>query len=141
MTPELRQKLRGLLLQHEGFRQFPYTDTTGHLTIGIGRNLDSRGISQNEAFILLDDDSLYFSSKLSSVLPFFDSLDGIRQIALVDMCFNLGVNGLLEFKNFLGFVEKKDWKNASAELLDSKAAAQCVDRYKRLAEIILTGVF
>jgi lysozyme len=140
MNPESRHKLRGLLLQDESFKQFPYTDTTGHLTIGIGRNLSTRGISENEAFTLLDDDIIYFGSKLSNLLPFYDSLDEIRQIALINMCFNLGVNGFLEFKNFIGYVEEKDWQKASVELLNSKAAHQCPDRYQRLSVIIKTGV-
>ena len=139
MNPDARQKLRGLLLEHESYRQFPYTDTTGHITIGIGRNLDSRGISQNEAFTLLDDDIIYFTSKLNSALSFYPGLDEIRQIVLIDMCFNLGINGLLTFDKFLGFVEDHDWENASKELLNSKAAQQCPDRYKNLSEIILTG--
>lgn len=139
MTPESRQKLRGLLLQHESFRQFPYTDTTGHLTIGIGRNLDARGISQNEAFTLLDDDIQYFSSKLNSILPFFDSLDEIRQIVLIDMCFNLGVNGFLEFKDMLACLDQKDYEGATQALLHSKAATQCPDRYQTLAVIMRTG--
>lgn len=139
MTPELRQKLRGLLLQHESYRQFPYTDTTGHLTIGIGRNLSDRGISQNEAFTLLDDDIIYFSSKLNSVLPFYSELDEIRQLVLIDICFNVGLNGFLGFKNFLGFINKKDWENAGKELLDSKAAHQCPERYKNLYDILISG--
>lgn len=139
MTPESRQKLRSLLVQNESYRQFPYTDTTGHLTVGIGRNLSNRGISQNEAFTLLDDDILYFISKLDSLFSFYSSIDDIRQIVLVDICFNVGINGLLKFKNMLGFLEKKDWENAANEILNSNAAKENVNRYKQLASIMLTG--
>lgn len=139
MTPDSRTKLKHLLVRHEEYKQYPYTDTTGHLTVGIGRNLSARGISTTEAFYLLDDDILYFTSKLNVVLPFFNDLDETRKIALIDMCFNLGVQGLLEFVNFLHALEAKDYKTASQELLNSKAATQCPNRYHDLANIILTG--
>jgi lysozyme len=138
-TPETRQKLKNLLVQQESYRQFPYIDNTGHLTIGIGRNLSDRGISSNEALALLDDDIFYFSSKLSSLFSFFDSLDDNRQIVLVDMCFNLGFNGLLNFRDMLDAIERGDFERASQEILDSKAANQARDRYDQLAYIMRTG--
>lgn len=139
MNPDARQKLKNLLVQHESYRQFPYTDTTGNLTIGIGRNISKRGISSSEALSLLDDDIFYFSSKLSSILSFFDGLDDNRKIALVDMCFNLGINGFLGFKGMLEAIEAKDFVKASEEILNSKAAEQCHDRYQTLSYIMRTG--
>jgi lysozyme len=139
MDIEARKKLKDLLIQHEQYRQFPYTDSTGHLTIGIGRNISTRGISSSEALQLLDDDIFYFSSKLSHLIPFFDTLDNVRQIVLIDMCFNLGINGILEFKDMLAALERKDFIGASSEISNSKAAAQDVNRYEQLAYIMKTG--
>lgn len=139
MTPDVRQKLKNLLVQHESYRQFPYTDTTGHLTIGIGRNLSDRGISSSEALQLLDDDIFYFSSKLDHLLPFFNGMDDNRKIVLVDMCFNLGVHGLLEFQEMLKAIEDKNYELASEQILKSKAADQDVNRYQQLSYIMKTG--
>jgi lysozyme len=139
MSPEARQKLKGLLLKHESFKPFVYTDTTHHLTIGIGRNLSDRGISQDEALILLDDDIFYFSSKLSTLLPYFDKFDDNRKICIVDLCFNLGIRGLLGFKEMLAALERKDYESAATEILNSKGATQCVERYQELAYIMRTG--
>lgn len=139
MTPEAKMRLRNLLTSHESYRQFPYTDTTGHLTIGIGRNLTDRGISTNEALMLLDDDISYFSNKLSHYLPCFTGLDSNRQIALVDMCFNLGVQGFLGFTSMIQAIENKDWKRAYQEILNSKLAQQNPERTTQSANIILTG--
>ena len=139
MTPEARHKLKNLLVQHEACRNFPYTDTTGHLSIGVGRNLSDRGISTVEALLLLDDDILYFSSKLYSLVDFFDKLDENRQIVLVDMCFNLGVNGFLGFQSMLKALESGDYDSAAKEILASKAAEQCPERYQRLSSIMRTG--
>lgn len=139
MTPDSRVKLKNLLVQHESFRQFPYTDTTGHLSIGIGRNLSDRGISSTEALSLLDDDIFYFSSKLASLVPVFNNLDDNRKIVLIDMCFNLGVNGFLEFKEMLAACDTGNWDEASKQIENSKAAEQDVNRYQSLAYIMKTG--
>lgn len=139
MTPEGKQKLKGLLLQHESFRQFPYTDTTGHLTIGIGRNLVDRGITQSEALFLLDDDIVYFNSKLLHFLPFFIHLSENRQIALINMCFNLGVQGFLGFKGMILALESHDYNRAAQEMLDSKWAEQVGERAVQLSNIMRTN--
>lgn len=139
MTPETRQKLRSLLLQNESYKQYPYSDTTGHLTIGIGRNLSDRGISQAEAFALLDDDVLYFSSKLSQLCEYFDGLDDNRKIAVIDMCFNVGVNSFLSFHDFHDAMARHDYVAASNAMLDSRWAAQVGQRAVTDAYIIKTG--
>lgn len=139
MTPETRLKLKKLLVIHESYKQFPYQDSTGHLTIGIGRNLDDRGISTTEAFQLLDDDIFYFYTKLNHALPFFCDMSDNRQIALVDMCFNLGINGLLGFTQAIEALKNKDYEAAAKEMLDSKWAEQVGERANTLAEIIRTG--
>ena len=139
MTPEGKQKLKTLLVHHESYRQFPYTDVTGHLTVGIGRNLSDRGISTTEAFYLLDDDVLYFTAKLNHFLPFFPMLNEPRQIALVDMCFNLGIQGLLNFTQMISALERGDYIEAANEMLDSKWALQVGQRAITLANIMRTG--
>ncbi len=139
MTLEGRQKLRNLILNHESYKQFPYNDTTGCLTIGIGRNLSDRGISQNEAFSLLDDDIIYFYSKLSQLCSYFNDLDENRKIALIDMCFNLGVHGFLGFNDLHTALEIHDYENASKAMLDSKWAQQVGERAITDANIIKTG--
>lgn len=139
MTPEGKQKLKGLLVRHEKYMQFPYSDTTGHLTVGIGRNLTDRGVSATEAFYLLGDDVDYFDSKLLQYLRCYSGLSEARQIALVDMCFNLGVQGFLNFKEMIAALEMGDHGRAADEMLNSKWAQQVGDRANVLANIIRTG--
>ncbi len=138
MTPDAKQKLKSLLLNHEAYRQFLYTDTTGHLTIGIGRNLSDRGISITEALSLLEDDIVYFYSKLAHYVSCFDKLSDNRKIVLVDMCFNMGINGFLKFTDMLQALAQTDYETAAKEILDSKAAIQCPERYHQLAQIMRT---
>jgi lysozyme len=139
MTPEGKQKLKQLLVNHESYKQFVYTDTTGHLTIGVGRNLSDRGLSHNEALYLLDDDIQYFTGKLNHFLGFFSALSENRQIALVDMCFNLGVQGFLNFTQMILALESHDYDRAAYHMLDSKWAEQVGERAMCLANIIRTG--
>lgn len=139
MSPEGKHKLKQLLVNHESFRQFPYVDTTNNLTIGVGRNLSDRGISPTEAFYLLDDDILYFSGKLNHFLGFFHTLDENRQIALIDMCFNVGVQGFLNFTQMILALESGDYERAAFEMLDSKWASQVGERASCLANIMRTG--
>lgn len=139
MTPEGKAKLKQLLVQHESFRQFPYSDSTNHLTIGVGRNLSDRGISPTEAFYLLDDDILYFTGKLNHYLNFFHSIDENRQIALIDMCFNVGLQGFLNFTQMILALEANDYERAALEILDSKWASQVGERATCLASIVRTG--
>ena len=139
MSPDARQKIKSLLVHHEGIKLFPYTDTTGNLSIGCGRSLSTRGITQIEAFYLLDDDIQYFLDKLNHFLPFFTKMSENRQVALVDMCFNLGVQGFLNFRNMILALESGDYERAAREMLDSKWAEQTGERATTLANIIRTG--
>jgi GH24 family phage-related lysozyme (muramidase) len=54
LSDDAYEKCKNLLKSQEGFRQFPYKDTTGNTTIGYGRNLEVRGIFQEEAGMMLD---------------------------------------------------------------------------------------
>lgn len=139
MSPVSLKKLKALLIEHEGFKLFPYEDTTGNLTIGVGRNLKGNGMRQSEVLNMLDNDVDFFASKLASNVPSFPELDDTRKIVLVDMCFNLGLKGFLTFKNMLSAIKNKDWDVAAFHILKSKAYSQAPNRYKQLAEMMKTG--
>lgn len=139
MTPEGKQKLKGLLVSHEPYHQFPSVDPIGRLLIGIGRNLSDRGISTTEAFHLLDDDIMYFSGKLAHFLPCYTDLSEHRKIALIDMCFNLGIQGFLNFKETIAALECHDYDRAADEMLKSKWYEQVGERVITIANIIRSG--
>lgn len=139
MTPDVRAKIRSLLLAEESYRQFPYVDTTSHLTIGIGRNLTSRGISMPEALFLLENDISYFTDKLREYIREFDSLDENRQCVLISMCFNLGVQGFLNFTKMIAAIDDGNFDLAASEMLQSTWASQVPGRVHALSSIIRTG--
>jgi len=134
-----RDRLQDQLIRDEGLRLKPYTDTVGKLTIGVGRNLTDRGITQTEAFYLLDRDIDLADLDCRARLPWFDTLDEVRQAALVNMCFNLGINRLMKFKHTLECIKHGDYEQASVAMLESLWAQQTGDRSLRLAEQIRTG--
>lgn len=126
------------LRRDEGMRLKPYTDTVGKLTIGCGRNLTDVGISQEEADYLLANDIKRAQDALSSY-PWYTALDSIRQAAITNMAFNLGLHGLLGFPHFLSAVAKQDWITAASELANSVWAKQVGDRATRLEQQIVSG--
>lgn len=134
-----RTKLRAQLIDHEGLRLKPYTDTTGHVTIGVGRNLDGRGISEAEAFALLDNDIERCEAELDANLPWWRKMSEVRQRVLLDMCFNLGITKLLEFKNTLRNMELRRYRVAAEGMLDSKWARQVGRRATNLAAMMRSG--
>ena len=120
MTPQSITKLKDF----EGLRLKPYTDTTGHLSIAWGRNLDSRGISYDEAEMMLANDLDIATAEARSNFDWFDRLDPVRQDFIVMMIFNIGVPRLKGFKKMLTAIEAQDWGQAGAELVDSTWAKQ-----------------
>lgn len=128
-----------LITQEEGFSQFPYKDIFGTLTIGYGRNLVDRGISASEALFLLEKDVEYYQQKLCESLTCFLEMNEARQIALISMCFNLGVNGFLKFHKMIDALNDQNYELASSEMLNSKWAEQIGKRAQDLAIVIELG--
>ncbi len=130
--------LEKMLMTEEGLRLKPYRCTAGKLTIGIGRNLDDVGISQDEAEYLLANDIRRLERALMGNAT-FNSLDDNRKTAIMNMAFQLGVNGCLSFRNMWSALASKDWRNAHDEALKSQWAKQTPARAKRVALILLNG--
>jgi lysozyme len=124
---------------HEGERLKPYRCTAGKLTIGIGRNLEDRGISRDESAYLLGNDIDDHWRELLKALPWVEQLDEVRQRVLLDMAFNLGVAGLLAFKKTLGTIREGNYEKAASMMLDSKWAKQVGQRADRLSRMMFTG--
>ena len=131
--------LKESLMRDEGLRLKPYTDTTGHLTIGFGRNLTTVGLSLAEAEVLLDNDIQRAAADVQAALPWTGGLDEPRRAALINMAFNLGVQGLLGFPKMLAACERGDWRLAAVEAISSRWAQQVGARAGRLAAQLETG--
>lgn len=128
-----RQRLAGQLLVDEGLRLTPYRCPAGKLTIGVGRNLEDRGITQAEALLLLENDISAFWGQLCVRLPWLLQAPEPVQEAVVNMAFNLGLAGLLGFKTTLGLMQGGSYAEAAEEMLASRWAGQVGERARRLA--------
>ena len=128
------------LTRDEGVRLRPYKDTVGKLTLGIGRNLDDVGISADEAdFMLSNDLNERVLPGLRKSLPWYSTLNESRQRVLANMAFNLGIDGLLKFRNMLAACQAGDYNLAANEMLNSTWAKQVGDRAQRLADMMRGG--
>lgn len=117
-----------------------YQDTVGKWTIGIGRNLSDRGISKDESRYLLKNDINNTYSALNHFLPIWKDLDEVRQRALFNMGFNLGIAKLLRFRKMIAALEIKDWNEAANQAKDSDWYKQVGKRAERIVHMISTGV-
>lgn len=131
--------LREQLQRDEGLRLTPYTDSTGHLTIGYGYNL-SNGIPKFIADALLEYKMNEARDDVARTLPWASTLDQARHDVLVNMAYNLGIGGLLEFRRTLTAIQAGAWEQAAIDMLESKWATQVGDRAERLAKQMRDGV-
>jgi lysozyme len=106
-----------LLIKHEGYSCYPYECTKGRLTIGYGRNLESRGITRDEARYLMRNDIHRCQLDLRRIFGrSFDNFNEDRQNALIDMRFNLGYKGFRGFKKFIAAIKRGDFEHAIWEM-------------------------
>lgn len=124
---------------HEGLKLKPYRDTKGVLTIGVGRNLEAKGISQDEALFMLRNDIREAVGQLEQY-DWYSKLDPIRQKVIVDMCFNLGLDGLLRFRQMIAAVEAGDFRAAADQMVNSAWYQQVGARSRRLERMMRTGI-
>lgn len=129
--------LRHQLRIDEGVKKFPYVDSVGKLSIGVGHNLADKGLPDPIIDALLDWDITDAQAYATSLLPDFDDLSDVRKYVVCNMSFNLGPK-LSGFRNFLLAVHEQRWADASDEMLKSLWAEQVGDRAKRLANAMRT---
>lgn len=132
------EKAAELVRIHEGLRLRPYQCTAGKTTIGYGRNLDDKGISQGEAELMLVADLTECETDLEG-FPWWERLSDNRKAALIDMRFNLGGAGLRQFKAMLVCIALGDYAGAAREMLDSRWARQVGNRADELSKLMREG--
>lgn len=144
MTSEQRDALRADLIRDEGIRLAAYTDSAGYLTIGIGRLIDARkpgaGLRHEEALLLCENDIRACFDDLHQFV-WFMRLDPVRQRAVLNMRFQLGVGGFRGFRRMIAALERSDLAAAAREGLDSKwASTDTPARARRVLRMLETGL-
>lgn len=133
------------LIFEEGIRLHPYQDSEGYWTIGVGHLIDNRRggalpfgvcsfpIPEQMAMQILLDDIHKVHTPLARDLEYWDDLGKIRQVCLISMAFQLGLDGLYKFKKMLSAVEFGHYATAADEMLDSRWAIQTANRANRIS--------
>jgi lysozyme len=139
-TPQLVSDL----CRDEGYEAHAYTDSLGNLTIGVGHLLPkgtpfNTTWSDDQIEEALTDDIAKAESCLDASLPWWRDLDDVRQDVMVEMCFNLGIGGLLGFSFMLAQLKRGQYADAASAMLNSKWAKQVGQRAMRLADMMRTG--
>ena len=133
-----KQRLFTQLRLHEGVEHKPYKCTAGYLTIGVGRNIEERGLSDDEIDYILSNDVDIVIDELGRTYDWFFDLSEVRQRVIADMVFNLGLPRFSQFKNMIAAIEAEDYVQASNEMMDSRWAEQVGLRASRLSEMMET---
>ena len=137
-TVKQKINIKEWLIKHEGLKVRPYYDTLGNLTIGVGRNLSGSDLESEIIFQMLDNDIARCKYELSKFDWYKNSSDNI-QACLENMCFNMGINKLLQFKNMIKALSDKNYELAAKEAIDSKWTEQVKGRATEIAEVISKG--
>ncbi len=142
MTESLQQRL----IRHEGIVLHEYKDSLGYLTVGVGHLITPEDgdtydtpITRAEAITVLQSDITKAIIELSKSLPWASKLDPARHDVLIELCFWLGIGGLLGFKHMLADLQRLNYDGAAQELLNSELHKQCPARCEELAGILLSG--
>lgn len=146
---KLNELVAELLAFEEGYRAQAYLCSEGYATIGIGTRLssvkfigleayDDLEVSMDTAKALLQQEMVKLVKQLNDYTWFY-GLDNSRKAIVVSLAYQLGVTGLLKFKMMIKAIREGDYAEASIQMLDSLAARQTPNRFKRQAEVMLTG--
>lgn len=129
------------LKRDEGLRLTAYRDTVGVWTVGYGHAHVPPGTiwTRQKAEQVLREDALKHGRELEAKAPWIASLDPVRRRVLWNMAFNLGINGLLGFKNTLAMIQRGEYAKAAQGMLNSKWARQVGQRAQRLAKQMRDG--
>ena len=134
-------KLIETLRRHEGVKNTLYKCTSDKWTIGVGRNLEDVGLSDAEIDYLLENDIVRTEKLLDEYMSWWRELDEVRQEALVNFVFNVGIGTAMKFKKAMTALEKWDYDTAAEEMMDSNWSRQVGQRAVEVTEMIRTGEY
>jgi lysozyme len=120
-----------------------YQDHLGFWTIGIGILIDERkggGLTREESRYLFRSRLGARLAQCSNRFEWWQSIDDVRRGVIVCMAYQLGTNGVANFKKMCAALRIRDYQTASLEMLDSVwAREQTPARAQRMAKIMRTG--
>ena len=119
--------------ESEGFSPTVYQCTAGYATIGYGFAIKDLVLGEDICEIILERKIAELKVRIQQKLPFYDDMPEKAQDVIVEMCYQMGINGFSKFKKTIDHLMRKDYKAASVEMLDSRWAKQTPNRAKKLS--------
>ena len=130
-------EVKQMLVRHEGIRIFPYKCSENYLTISCGRNLETNGISEEEAMYLLDNDIKRVKEELNMNFGAWRTMPEKARMVCIDMTFQMGITGFMKFRKTRQLMELGMWLEASEEILRSRynlqTPSRCAENSRLLA--------
>lgn len=131
-------KLKDLLTRHEGERLRMYKCPAGKWTVGIGHNIEDKGISKAVSDLMFIEDMQEVLADLPRLVSDFESLPEPVRYVLADMRFQLGPGGIRQFRKMLKAVNAGDWPEMIREMKDSDWYRQTTGRAEDLIQMVMT---
>ena len=131
-----KTELEKMVALHEGYRKHMYLCTKGKRTIGYGFNIDA-GMPEDEAHMLMRMRLQKINAEYEKRYPWYKTFPEKKKYILLDMGYQMGVDGVDGFTNFIKACSENDWTKAAVEMLDSKwAKKDTPKRAKQLSELM-----
>lgn len=122
--------------ESEGFVEHVYNDSLGIPTIGYGFAIKDLILDEDIAEDILIRKVKKLIDRVDKKFDWFVTADDSVKEVVVEMCYQLGLAGFSKFKKTISYFEKKNYIEASKEMLDSKWAKQTPNRAKKLSKIV-----
>jgi lysozyme len=119
--------------QHEGYVGVVYKDSLGIDTIGYGFAIKDLELDKDVCDIILERKIKNLQDRVKNKFSWYKYMPPEIQDVVMEMCYQLGVTGVSKFKKTITYLQNKEFKNASIEMLDSRWAKQTPNRAKELS--------
>ena len=135
--------LKKRIKKNEGFSSKPYKDQLGFITIGYGhlvlhneKKLLEKKINKKDLEKIFQQD---FYKALKNFNFFLKSYTSNKREAelLIEMVFQMGINSVLNFKNLLKNIRRKNTHLVCFEMMNSLWYKQTPNRVKNLITVFL----
>ena len=122
---------------HENAVLFPSTKTiqVPITPVQYVQYWEKNPLTTEQAEYILEQDILIVKhTALKIYKGLWEKFDKNRQVAILDLLFNLGEYRYKKFKRHIKATKALDWEKSAAEILNSKAARQDPNRYEEIAK-------
>jgi lysozyme len=129
------RKVQQSIVEHEGFKSTPYPDPLhGWKIPTFGHGLTY--ITEKESADIVNKRIVRIDTILRGELRFYKNLPESAKHVLIEMAYQMGIAGLMDFGKTLMLLEEWDFQGAAKEMLDSKWATQTPQRAQELSDRI-----